>query len=94
MLTDYATTALTTLLVTLDPVALAPIFAGLTRAMQPSQRRQVAWRASLIAFGVLAFFALGGEALLRLRGRPARLPHCGWYPFVLDRLRDGVRAPQ
>ncbi len=68
MLTDYATTALTTLLVTLDPVALAPIFAGLTRAMQPSQRRQVAWRASLIAFGVLAFFAFGGEALLRLLG--------------------------
>jgi multiple antibiotic resistance protein len=68
MLLDYISAALVTLLVTLDPVALAPIFVSLTRGMNASERRRVAVRASLIAFGILAFFGLGGEILLRLLG--------------------------
>jgi multiple antibiotic resistance protein len=68
MLLDYISAALVTLLVTLDPVALAPIFVSLTRGMNASERRRVALRASLIAFGILAFFGLGGEILLRLLG--------------------------
>ncbi|MEE1655232.1 MarC family protein [Microvirga sp. CF3062] len=68
MLLDYISAALVTLLVTLDPVALAPIFVSLTRGMNASERRRVALRASLIAFGILAFFGLGGELLLRLLG--------------------------
>ncbi len=68
MLLDYISAALVTLLVTLDPVALAPIFVSLTRGMNASERRRVALRASLIAFGILAFFGLGGEVLLRLLG--------------------------
>src|SRR5215212_4073544 len=68
MLVDYVSAALVTLLVTLDPPALAPIFVSLTRGMTGSERRRVAVRASLIAFGILAFFGLGGEALLRLLG--------------------------
>jgi multiple antibiotic resistance protein len=68
MLLDYLSAALVTLLVTLDPVALAPIFVSLTRGMNASERRRVAVRASLIAFGILAFFGLGGEILLRLLG--------------------------
>ena len=68
MLLDYIFAALVTLLVTLDPVALAPIFVSLTRGMNASERRRVALRASLIAFGILAFFGLGGEILLRLLG--------------------------
>lgn len=68
MLLDYLSAALVTLLVTLDPVALAPIFVSLTRGMNASERRRVAVRASLIAFGILAFFGLGGELLLRLLG--------------------------
>ncbi|MGF9758369.1 MarC family protein [Microvirga sp. 0TCS3.31] len=68
MLLDYISAALVTLLVTLDPVALAPIFVSLTRGMNASERRRVAVRASLIAFGILAFFGLGGELLLRLLG--------------------------
>jgi multiple antibiotic resistance protein len=68
MLLDYISAALVTLLVTLDPVALAPIFVSLTRGMNALERRRVALRASLIAFGILAFFGLGGEILLRLLG--------------------------
>jgi multiple antibiotic resistance protein len=36
--------------------------------MTAAERRQVAVRASLIAFGILAFFGLGGERLLTLLG--------------------------
>src|SRR5918997_974332 len=68
MLLDYVSSALVTLLVTLDPVALAPIFVSLTRGMTKDERGRVALRASLIAFGILAFFGLGGEVLLRLLG--------------------------
>ncbi|WP_414471420.1 MarC family protein [Microvirga sp. M2] len=68
MLFDYISAALVTLLVTLDPVALAPIFVSLTRGMNSEERRRVSTRASLIAFCILAFFGLGGEVLLRLLG--------------------------
>lgn len=68
MLFDYISAALVTLLVTLDPVALAPIFVSLTRGMSADHRKRVAIRASFIAFGILAFFGLGGELLLRLLG--------------------------
>ncbi|MGO4525134.1 MarC family protein [Microvirga sp. 2MCAF35] len=68
MLLDYISAALVTLLVTLDPVALAPIFVSLTRGMNAEERRRVSMRACMIAFGILAFFGLGGEVLLRLLG--------------------------
>ena len=65
---DFAIGAMVTLLVTVDPVGLAPIFLSVTRGMSGRQRRRVGVRASVIAFGILAFFALGGDALLRLLG--------------------------
>ena len=68
MLFDFVSAALVTLLVTLDPPALAPMFISLTRGMNAEERRRVAIRASLIAFSILAFFGLGGEVLLRLLG--------------------------
>ena len=46
---DPVVNALTTLLVTLDPPGLAPIFLGLTVGMTRPQRKQVALRGSLIA---------------------------------------------
>ncbi|MBJ6125527.1 MarC family protein [Microvirga splendida] len=68
MLFDYISAALVTLLVTLDPPALAPMFISLTRGMNAEERRRVALRAAIIAFSILAFFGLGGELLLRLLG--------------------------
>jgi multiple antibiotic resistance protein len=60
--------AFTTLLVTLDPPGLAPIFLGLTAGLDRATRRQVAWRGSLIAFGILTAFALFGAGILSLLG--------------------------
>jgi multiple antibiotic resistance protein len=68
MLFDYISSALVTLLVTLDPPALAPMFISLTRGMNAQERKRVAIRAGIIAFCILAFFGLGGEVLLRLLG--------------------------
>tara|TARA_R110002020_G_scaffold246282_1_gene460033 strand:- start:2870 stop:3499 length:630 start_codon:yes stop_codon:yes gene_type:complete len=61
---DILINAFTTLLVTLDPPGLAPVFLGLTVGMTRLQRRQVAVRGSLIAFAILAVFALFGASLL------------------------------
>lgn len=66
--TDAMITAFTTLLVTLDPPGLAPIFLGLTQGMTGAQRRQVAVRGSLIAFGILAVFAVFGSGILGVLG--------------------------
>jgi multiple antibiotic resistance protein len=65
---DMLVNALTTMLVTLDPPGLAPVFLGLTVGMTALQRRQVAFRGSLIAFGILAVFALFGSSVLGLLG--------------------------
>ncbi len=68
MLYEFAAAALVTLLVTLDPPGLAPIFLSVTRGMSVEQRRVVAVRASIIAFALLAFFALAGDVLLKTLG--------------------------
>ena len=64
----FLLTALTTLIVILDPIALAPLFIPLTSGMSALRRRQVAVRACLTAAGVLTVFALIGDGLLRLTG--------------------------
>jgi multiple antibiotic resistance protein len=66
--TDTVINAITTLLVTIDPPGLAPIFLGLTVGMTRAQRKQVALRGSLIAFGILAVFAVTGSSVLSLLG--------------------------
>ncbi|NSZ16849.1 MarC family protein [Agrobacterium vitis] len=60
--------AFTTLLVTLDPPGLAPLFLGLTRGMTRHQRKQVALRGAAIAFGILAVFAVFGASILEALG--------------------------
>jgi multiple antibiotic resistance protein len=65
---DFLSSALVTLLVTVDPPGLAPLFISLTHGMVAGERRQVALRAALIAFAVLTFFALGGGRILTLLG--------------------------
>jgi len=65
---DYLKTALVTLLVTLDPAGLAPVFLGLTLGMSGAQKREVALRASLIAFAILGVFAFGGRFVMDALG--------------------------
>jgi multiple antibiotic resistance protein len=65
---DQLINAFTTLLVTIDAPGLAPIFLGLTTGMSRSQRKQVALRGSVIAFIILAVFALFGASVLGVLG--------------------------
>jgi multiple antibiotic resistance protein len=66
--TETMISAFTTLLVTVDPPGLAPLFLGLTQGMTRAQRQQVAVRGSVIGFAILAAFALFGAALLGTLG--------------------------
>ncbi|MGR6430790.1 MarC family protein [Rhizobium sp. PAMB 3174] len=66
--TDFLINSITTLLVTTDPPGLAPIFLGMTAGMSTSQRRQVALRGVIIAFFILAFFAIAGATVLTQLG--------------------------
>jgi multiple antibiotic resistance protein len=65
---DFLSNAFATLLVTIDPPAIAPMFLALTVGMTGAERRQVAIRATIIATLALAFFALVGQKLLTLLG--------------------------
>ncbi|MBX3577052.1 MAG: MarC family protein [Rhizobiaceae bacterium] len=65
---DHLFNAFVTILVTIDPPGLAPIFLAITRGMNRDERRQVSVRASVIAFGVMALFAVAGAAILSIFG--------------------------
>ncbi len=65
---DSLFNAFVTLLVTIDPPGLAPLFLALTRGMNRSERSQVSIRASVIGFAVLALFAVAGAAILSAFG--------------------------
>ena len=68
MLSDFLQTAFVTLLVTLDPPGLAPIFIALTLGMTSKEKKEVALRAAIIAFAILLVFAIGGAALMKALG--------------------------
>lgn len=60
--------AIVALFVIIDPIGTAVIFSALTTHEQAEKRRDIARRASIIAFIVLLVFGLAGEALLRVLG--------------------------
>ncbi len=53
-----------TLLVIMNPIGAVPIFLGLTRSQTSRQRVVSARRASLVALGVIAAFAVFGQQIL------------------------------
>ena len=65
---DSIFNAFVTILVTVDPPGLAPLFLALTKGMNRSERQQVGLRASIIGFLVLALFAVAGAAILSVFG--------------------------
>lgn len=65
---DALFNALVTMLVTIDPPGLAPLFLAVTAGMNRAERMQVAVRASVIGFITLAVFAVAGAAILSLFG--------------------------
>jgi multiple antibiotic resistance protein len=60
--------ALVTFFVVIDPPGCAPIFASLTSGTPTAHRRTMAIRSTLIATGILLFFALLGKQLLGAMG--------------------------
>jgi multiple antibiotic resistance protein len=60
--------ALSTFFATIGPADLVLVFAALTERITTTERRAIALRGTLIATGILLFFAVFGEALLRLFG--------------------------
>lgn len=65
---DVIFNAFVTILVTIDPPGLAPLFLALTGGMNRTERMQVGFRASLIGFTVMAVFAVAGTAILSVFG--------------------------
>jgi multiple antibiotic resistance protein len=57
-----------TLLVITDPPGIVPVFLGLTRGRAARDRNRLAWQAAVVAFGVIAVFALFGRSILDYLG--------------------------
>src|SRR5580692_7070223 len=64
MFADYAVSALLTVFVVVDPIAMAPTFLVVTEGMPRKSRRSVAVRASIIAGAILIGTSLVGDRLL------------------------------
>jgi multiple antibiotic resistance protein len=67
-MSEYVIHALTTLLVSLEPPGLAPIFIGLSVGMTPAEKRTAAIGAAVISLSLLLAFAVLGNALLGALG--------------------------
>lgn len=65
---DAIINAFVTLMVTIDPPGLAPIFLAMTTGMNRDQRYSVAVRSSIISLAVLIAFSLFGIAILEVLG--------------------------
>src|SRR5262245_12445480 len=57
-----------TIWTTIDPISNLALFAGLTAAMNRSERRRIAWRASLYATIVLVVAVIIGQIVLDAMG--------------------------
>lgn len=68
MVRDYLLSAFVTLLVVVDPVSLAPMFASLTARATADTRRRIALNACLIAAAILCGVAIVGDWVLRQLG--------------------------
>ncbi|HYJ51635.1 MAG TPA: MarC family protein [Allosphingosinicella sp.] len=67
-MTELFISAFVTFLVVIDPPGCAPIFASVTSGATAAHRRAMAIRSVLVATGILIFFGLLGEDLLRALG--------------------------
>lgn len=65
---DTLLLALTTFFATVGPADLVLVYAALTEKNTPVERRRMALRGVLIATGILLFFAVFGESMLRIFG--------------------------
>lgn len=61
-------TAFVTFFVIIDPIGIAPVFASLTQGTAPRHQKVMAIRGTVIAAGILLFFAAVGEPFLSALG--------------------------
>ncbi|MEQ8486247.1 MAG: MarC family protein [Pseudomonadales bacterium] len=65
---ETAVVAFTTFFATIGPLDVGAVFAAMTPAATPKQRRRMAVRGTLIATGILLLFALAGDVMLSSLG--------------------------
>ncbi|HQL47437.1 MAG: hypothetical protein BWY56_02156 [Acidobacteria bacterium ADurb.Bin340] len=64
-LIEYALMLFTSFISLINPLSLSPVFLGLTRDLEPRERRAIALRATGIAMLTLVMFALAGQFIFR-----------------------------
>lgn len=64
LMSQFLLQAFVTLIVIIDPVAVVPVFVGLTRNETAAHKRRTALKATAIATVLLLVFALAGDTLL------------------------------
>lgn len=64
----HFTTVLAAFFAIMNPIANAPLFAGLTEGLGAEDRRNVAGRAVALTFAIVAAFAIGGRTIFDLFG--------------------------
>ncbi|MDQ3911080.1 MAG: MarC family protein [Actinomycetota bacterium] len=64
MVADFVFNSFVTLIVVVDPLGLAPIFAALTQGYSEKRRREAAIRGTILGAVILFVFALVGDGLL------------------------------
>jgi multiple antibiotic resistance protein len=65
---EFVFNSFVTLLVVIDPLGLAPIFAALTRGYPEERKREAAIRGTTLGAAILFIFALAGDVLLEALG--------------------------
>ena len=75
---DEILTSFVLLWAVIDPIGTVPVFLAATRGNEPADKRRVAKIAAITAAGLLLFFIVAGELLLRGHERaPSRVPGRG-----------------
>ena len=68
MVLEFVFNSFITLLVVVDPLGLAPVFAALTRGYPEKRKREAAIRGTMLGAAILFLFALVGDVLLNALG--------------------------
>ena len=67
---DALLTSFILLWAVIDPIGTVPIFIAVTRGLSASEKKVIALKAAVVAGGILLFFIVVGEILLRAMGVP------------------------
>ena len=67
-LLKFSLLSLSAIFFVVDPIAVVPIFLGMTRTDSEEKKRAMAKRASITAFAILTSFALAGTFVFRVLG--------------------------